>query len=133
MTRFLYRLLVWLHPPSFRREFGGEMLWIFDESRLHHVALPLFGDAFASLARQWLLRTAVWIPVAACAGALLPLAAGVSLGSAVTHQFHPIQHASEIEFVELTAVTALIAISCTLTLCVVWFRVSRRPVKHSHA
>jgi len=126
MTRFLYRLLLYLHPPAFRRQFSGEMLWIFDESRAHHVALPLFADALASLARQWLLRTAVWIPIAACAGALVPLAAGVSIGNAMTHQFHPVPRTSEIEFLELSAITAVIAISCTLTLCVVWFRVSRR-------
>jgi hypothetical protein len=132
MTRLLYRLLLALHPPAFRREFGGEMLWIFDESHAHHVALPLFADALASLARQWLFRSAIWIPIAACAGAFLPLAAGVSLGLAMKFPPHPVSRTVDLEFIELTVITALIAIFCTLILCVVWFRISRRPAK-SHA
>ena len=31
--RFLYALLISLHPPSFRERFAQEMLWIFDGSR----------------------------------------------------------------------------------------------------
>jgi hypothetical protein len=126
MTRLLYRLLLALHPPGFRREFASEMLWIFDESNAHNVALPLFADALASLSRQWLLRSAIWIPIAACAGAVLPLAAGVSLGCAMKFPPHPVSRTVDLELLELTAITALIAISCTLILCVVWFRVSRR-------
>ena len=30
--RTLYRYLVHLHPPAFRREFAAEMIWIFDEA-----------------------------------------------------------------------------------------------------
>jgi hypothetical protein len=126
MTRLVYRLLLSLHPPSFRREFAGEMLWIFDQSHAHHVALPLFADVLVSLARQWLLRRAIWIPVAACAGAILPLAAGVSLGCSMKLPIRPVSHTLDLAFLELTAIAALIAISFTLTLCVVWFRVSRR-------
>jgi len=131
MIRLLYRLLLALHPPAFRREFAGEMLWIFDESHAHHVAMPLFTDAVASLARQWLFRSAIWIPVAACAGAILPLAAGVSLGCAMKFPPHPVSRTVDLEFLELTVIAALIAISCTLILCVVWFRISRRPAKHA--
>jgi len=126
MTRFLYRLLLLLHPPAFRREFGGEMLWIFDESHANHVAMPLFADALASLARQWLFRSVIWIPIIACAGAFLTLAAGVSIGCKMKLPIHPVSNTLDLAFLELTAITALIAISCTLILCVVWFRVSRR-------
>jgi hypothetical protein len=28
----IYRLLLWLHPLAFRKQFGDEMLWIFDLS-----------------------------------------------------------------------------------------------------
>jgi len=31
-TRLIYRLLLWLHPLAFRKQFGDEMLWIFDLS-----------------------------------------------------------------------------------------------------
>ena len=66
----LYRLLLWLHPPAFRREFAGEMLWIFDETRGAAVVAMLFSDAAISLARQWLLRSGAWKLVAAAAGGL---------------------------------------------------------------
>jgi hypothetical protein len=32
LTRLIYRLLLWLHPLTFRKQFGDEMLWIFDLS-----------------------------------------------------------------------------------------------------
>jgi hypothetical protein len=134
MTRLLYRLLLCLHPPAFRRQFGEEMLWIFDESREQQAALPLLTDALASLARQWLFRTSmvrttIWIPITACVGALVPLAAGISIGRIMKHQIHPdlpVVRTLNIEFLELSAITAVIAISCTVILCVVWFRFSRR-------
>jgi hypothetical protein len=69
MTRVLYRLLIGLHPPNFRRQFAGEMLWIFDETRERGVTLLLL-DGTVSLARQWLIRQGAWkIGVAVlCAG-----------------------------------------------------------------
>ncbi len=33
MIRAFYRSLIWIHPPSFKHEFGAEMLSIFDEAR----------------------------------------------------------------------------------------------------
>jgi hypothetical protein len=58
--RTCYRCLLWLHPPVFRREFAGEMLWIFDESARTEGAMALFFDGVGSLARQWLLRSGWW-------------------------------------------------------------------------
>jgi hypothetical protein len=58
VTRAFYRLLLWLHPRSFRDEFGGEMLWIFDQSSRDTAAL--FPDIVLSVARQWCLRSDVW-------------------------------------------------------------------------
>jgi len=78
MTRSLYRGLVWLHPRAFRREFGDEMLWIFDEASTFG-ASSLFTDGVISLLRQWLLRTRIWTLAAATAGGILQ----VSLGGAV--------------------------------------------------
>lgn len=61
MTHFLqtfaYRLLLRLHPPAFRRQFEEEMLWVFDELAEERGAAALFVDAFASLARQWVVRS----------------------------------------------------------------------------
>ncbi|HTS31422.1 MAG TPA: hypothetical protein VMH81_36370 [Bryobacteraceae bacterium] len=81
MTRTLYRGLLWLHPPSFRREFSGEMLWIFEETSPDGVA-PLFADGVISLLRQWLLRSGPWKLAAALIGGLLEIVAG-GLGGAI--------------------------------------------------
>lgn len=60
MIRALYASLLRLHPPSFRRRFGTEMLWIFDEGRLSEGALVLLFDLLISVVRQWLFRSGVW-------------------------------------------------------------------------
>ncbi len=59
LSRSLYRCLVQLHPPAFRRRFAPEMLWIFDEIADHDARIELFTDALASLARQWVVRYAI--------------------------------------------------------------------------
>jgi len=62
LARGLYRYILRLHPAAFRREFGDEMLWIFDEESAKSRHVRLFPDVFASLGRQWVLRGAA--PVA---------------------------------------------------------------------
>ncbi len=52
--RALYAILVRLHPRTFRRHFGDEMLSIFDQTSANRLAF--LGDAVFSLLRQWLLR-----------------------------------------------------------------------------
>lgn len=74
--RNCYRCLLWLHPPVFRREFAGEMLWIFDQASESHGALPLFFDGFGSLARQWLLRSGWWKVALALSLAVLQMIFG---------------------------------------------------------
>ncbi len=59
LSRSLYRCLVQLHPPAFRRQFAPEMLWIFDEIADHEARVELFTDALTSLARQWIVREAI--------------------------------------------------------------------------
>ncbi|SPE37958.1 hypothetical protein SBA6_80032 [Candidatus Sulfopaludibacter sp. SbA6] len=73
MTRTLYRSLLWLHPPSFRRQFAGEMLWIFDEATAAEGPARLLFDGIASLARQWMVRCGVWKVFAGMLGALLQI------------------------------------------------------------
>jgi hypothetical protein len=51
-ARFAYRLLLSLHPASFRDEFGTEMLWIFDEEYSRGGAAYMFLDGAISLLRQ---------------------------------------------------------------------------------
>jgi len=58
--RTCYRCLLWLHPAVFRRDYAGEMLWIFDQASDSQGAAAFFFDGLGSLARQWLLRSGWW-------------------------------------------------------------------------
>jgi len=93
MMRALYRCLLQLHPPSFRRQFAGEMLWIFEEASSSQGTLALFLDGLISLARQWLLRSGSWKVAVAIVGGLLEITAGglsgpmASFGQVAAHQF----------------------------------------------
>ena len=40
--RNCYRCLLWMHPAVFRREYGNEMLWIFDQTAGSQGAIALF-------------------------------------------------------------------------------------------
>jgi hypothetical protein len=74
VTRAIYRGLVWLHPPAFRAEFGGETQWIFDEifevGSAGGVA-ALFADAVVSLLRQWIVRYGTWKIAAGFVGGII--------------------------------------------------------------
>ena len=76
MTRALYRSLLWLHPREFRRQFAGEMLWIFDQAADSENTASLLGDGAVSLFRQWTLRSGLWKVAVALLGGLLEIVAG---------------------------------------------------------
>jgi hypothetical protein len=63
MKRFLYRFLLYLHPPDFRERFAAEMLWIFDEAPAQ-AQRAFFTDAFVSVLKQWILHSGLWKAVA---------------------------------------------------------------------
>jgi hypothetical protein len=65
MLRRLYRCAVRLHPPSFRRRFGEEMLYIFDQQKGPLSALGVMLDCVFSLLRQWTLRPHIGIDLPA--------------------------------------------------------------------
>jgi hypothetical protein len=71
--RFLYALLISLHPPSFRERFAQEMLWIFEEAANSWGAGALLRDAILSLLRQWLIRSELWKWLVAGIAGLVPL------------------------------------------------------------
>jgi hypothetical protein len=73
MLRRVYRCLLWLHPAAFRRQFEEEMAWIFDEASDTWGAASLFSDATRSLARQWLLRSKLWLWLVAGIAGIIPL------------------------------------------------------------
>ncbi len=60
MLRSLYRCVLHLHPPGFRKRFADEMLSIFDASTGKPAAARLLADGLMSLMRQWTLRPEFW-------------------------------------------------------------------------
>ena len=54
MRRATYRVLLALHPTAFRRQFGGEMLWVFDEAQRDRETSGFCFDVARSLLRHWL-------------------------------------------------------------------------------
>jgi hypothetical protein len=124
MKRFLYRVLIALHPPAFRRAFGAEMQLIFEESA-NQRTLPLFADAFTSLLRQWLFRSNLWIVATALIAAFLPLAFGLELLN-LSRRLYRFAPTTPETFVVVSTLTALMAIAFTLILAVAWFRFSKR-------
>jgi hypothetical protein len=57
--------MIYLHPASFRGEFGDDMLWIFDEETGSGRVLPLFLDAARTILLQRVrLRTKQTAPIA---------------------------------------------------------------------
>jgi len=76
MMRPIYRCLLASHPTMFRDRFAEEMLWIFDESQGPRSQTSLLLDAFASLLRQWLLRSEPWKGFVAVLGGIFSLIAG---------------------------------------------------------
>jgi hypothetical protein len=71
--RFVYAILIHLHPPSFRKRFAEEMSWIFDEAANSWGVFSLFRDAILSLLRQWLIRSGLWKWVLAGIAGIIPL------------------------------------------------------------
>ena len=60
MLRRIYRGVLCLHPPGFRRRFGDEILSIFDHTKGTLLASRLLMDSILSLIRQWTLRPEFW-------------------------------------------------------------------------
>jgi hypothetical protein len=50
--RSSYRVILQMHPGSFRERFGDEMLWVFDEERQRGRTARVFFDGVVSLLRQ---------------------------------------------------------------------------------
>jgi hypothetical protein len=141
--KMLYQGLVAMHPPAFRRQFGPEMELIFDESGRPP---KLVADVFISLARQWILRTRLWIFALAALGALVPFALGFGIirwaGGTMGVEPSPHRHLPRVAphtvspsltepFLILTAVIAVMFISGTMIFAITWFRYSQKCSKHA--
>jgi hypothetical protein len=131
MTRTLYGCLVRLHPPAFRREFAGEMLWIYDEAAPSGGAAPLFLDGFVSLARQWFLRSGYWKILAALAGGLFQVMIGgaimLRIGQHRAQLTHYMAGNTELAtLVRLVAFTAIGLLAAVIFLVFWWRKLARR-------
>ena len=131
MTRMLYRWLVWMHPPGFRREFAGEMLWIYDETAQTGPVTPLLLDGCVSLSRQWLMRSGYWKTFAALAGGLFP----ILIGGALMQSIEPYRNHSTLSvagspelvaLMGLAAVTAVCLLAAVTFLSLWWCKLARR-------
>ena len=124
MMRLIYRSILCLHPPAFRRRFGGEMLWIFDQALASEGVPALLWDGVVSLARQWLLRSGSWIIGAAMAGAVIQvILVGVGM-LALGYSRAAYPDSVPIGMLSLLRLTAWLVAGILLTvlLAVLWFR-----------
>ena len=60
MLRFIYKGLLGMHPPAFRKRFAEEMESIFEQVTERSARVKLLADGFLSLLRQWSLRPEFW-------------------------------------------------------------------------
>ena len=121
MTRILYRSLLWLHPPAFRRQFAGEMLWIFDEAEAAEGAARLLLDGLGSLLRQWVIRCGAWKVFAGMLGALLQILVLASLSHTRFDGAHSLPLPRTLNYYDLEFSRAL-ALLIILLVCGTGFR-----------
>jgi hypothetical protein len=118
MTRALYRVALWLHPPAFRRQYAEEMLWIFDEFAAENGEFSLVRDVLVSLLRQWFVRSRLWLVPMALAGALFTVLAGNAALHALFHRLIVRRAESPQELFLFTVALALITVAFTLIAAV---------------
>ena len=125
----VYRGLLWLQPPAFRRQFADEMLWIFDETQGTRAVTLLLSDVLISLARQWLLRSGGWKLAVAGAGGLIQLVLG-GFGHMLVWRMHAVSSAGLDAGVDRLNLTRLIYIAtgvlggvmCSVIALTLWVR-----------
>ena len=123
MTRTLYRSLLLLHPPAFRRRFATEMLWIFDESTACGGPAMLL-DGFVSLVRQWMVGSGGWKVLVALLGGLLQILAFTRLvletpGGAAPQVAPPgPTMTSDLDFSRALVLLVIVLVLSTAALCI---------------
>jgi hypothetical protein len=76
VVRSCYKIIIHLHPPAFRRQFGAEMLSVFEDASEAAGSAFLLTDGAISLLRQWMKYPELWKVLAACVGAAMELLPG---------------------------------------------------------
>jgi hypothetical protein len=132
MGRALYRCLVNMHPPTFRREFAGEMLCIYEEAAQVGAVLSLFGDVLISLARQWFLRSGGWKIAVVLGGALFQVSIGgilwLSLGRAPGPSGLPADAHPELAAMMRLCTLVAVGLLCGVMFLVFWWRKLARRI-----
>ena len=136
MKRSLYRFILGLHPPAFRRRFSDEMLSIFDEKAACQAGFTLLLDALISFARQWLLRTGSWkIPVAIGGAFIQVWGFGYRIKGyrswTENHQALT-PYLNEVILITLAVVCSLIVTTISLALWTVRFQRRRSEGRRAH-
>ncbi|MBV8842271.1 MAG: hypothetical protein JO307_05610 [Bryobacterales bacterium] len=122
MTRTLYRALLLLHPPTFRRRFAGEMLCVFDDACAQSAAAGFCMSIALSLFRRWFRHPVLWRTTGAIAGGVVTLLPGIANSRLRFRAAAPLS--SEILIVLIVGV--LTAILATLIITVTLFHNVRR-------
>ena len=127
MTRILYRCLLLMHPPAFRRRFAAEMLSIFDETAPCKDAFLLILDGVVSIARQWILRSGSWKPALAIVGACVQLTAGGLIWLVLGHRNPvlpntPVPDVAALEWLMRFIAASLSAIVMMVATAPLWMR-----------
>ena len=126
MTRSLYRCLLWLHPPSFRHQFAGEMLWIFDEASGREGAGPLLLDGLISLSRQWILNSRLWTVAGAVLGGFLPILWAAAIAP---HTFRKL-NGTNVDGTHAVFIVLVLAIFLAISMTVIFSVALFRFVRH---
>jgi hypothetical protein len=121
MTRALYRLLLILHPPAFRRRFAEEMLGIYDSTVATEGGVLLLVDGLRSVIRQWIIRERLWIFTGAIAGGLLTTSA-VHIAAPQRELVRAVEREPTPVVFFVVAVASFLTIALTMIFTVVWFR-----------
>ena len=122
MFRHLYRFVLLVHPPAFRRRFAEEMLCTFEESSASEGPLTLVLDGVVSLARQWVLRSGAWKIAFAIVGGCLEVTVGGLIWIALGHakpSFHRPTSTLETTATE-SLVRFIVSSTCAIVLLVAW-------------
>src|SRR5579884_1291957 len=125
--RLFYTWLLYMHPPSFRRRFAAEMLYIFDETAHSTGPFGLVRDCVASLLRQWILRSGSWKVAAAAIGACIQITAGGLIWIAVGrpgafHKTAPVTDPATLDGLMRLIVGSSLGIVLLVTTAALWIR-----------
>ena len=122
IQRSLYRILLALHPPVFRRHFASEMLWVFDKAASDGEASRFCIDVAGSLVKQWMRQPMLWT----IGGAVIGSSVTMYWATSVVPRLHVQKSLLREQDLMVIAVISLLTVSLTLVTTVALFHSLRR-------